>query len=160
MIKKEEFLLGFNGHSNSYSHYMVLNTTIDAVIAVLNAIDESMCVGSGVERDGHVSFEICKEEPTLIHDITKRLNTIGYADTDWDETYTVCSKNGEDFDDYTARWEPGMFYFRGDFDKSDKTWDAFVEITDNETGAIFHTGAGGIGKKTMLYYKDMVEKHS
>lgn len=161
MITKENFLMEFNGASNSYSTYLVLNTTIDAVIDVLNKIGDidERCVGSGYERDGNVGFEIFGETPELIHDITKELQTIGYADTDWDSTYTACSKNGSDFDDYTAEWEPDMHYYRGDFDEDDDSWDAFVIITDNTTGTQFHTGAGAVDKEIEQYYADMVAKH-
>ena len=162
MITKESFLTEFNGHVNRYSKYLVLNTTIDAVVDVLNAIDTNMCVGSGEAIDGHVSFEICKESPMLIYKITKKLQTIGYADTSWDETYTVCAKNGEDFDDYTADWEPDMHYLReDDFEEDEEPiWDAFVIITDKSTGAIFYTGGGAVDSEVEQYYAEMIKKHS
>ena len=159
MITREKFFKEFNGHENSYSSYLVIGTTADKVIEFLNQYDENLCIGSGVEENGNVSFEICKELPDLIYDITKALNTIGYADMDWDATYTVCAKNGEDFDDFTAEWVPDMFYYRGDFDEDDDTWDAFVIITDNQSGATFNTGAGAVDEYVMRYYEDMVNNH-
>jgi len=159
MITKETFFKEFNGHANRYSRYLVINTDVDSIIKVLNEIDPNMCVGSGAEIDGNVYFEICKEEPTLIYNITKKLNTRGYADTDWNETYTICAKNGDDFDDFTAKWVPDMHYYRGDFDEDDDTWDAFVTITDNESGAVFETGAGAVDESVMLYYESIVDEH-
>lgn len=162
-ITKESFLMDFNGFNCSYSSYLVLNTTVEAVIDVLNTIgiDENY-VGSGHEANGNVGFKILKESPQLIHNITDKLQTIGYADTDWDSTYTVCSKNGNDFDDYVAEWEPGLHYLREeDMEEDDEEcWDAFVCITDNTTGTEFHTGAGAVDKETEEYYADMVAKHS
>ena len=165
MITKEKFLMDFGGHGNSYSSYLVLNTTVDDVIRVLNEIDENMCVGSGEVQDNHVYFEVCKESPELIYLITSKLNTIGYADIDWEATYTVCAKNGEDYDGFKAEWLPDMHYCRDDElcedeDEENALWDAFVVITDNETGAVFNTGAGAVDKEIEEYYADMVETHS
>lgn len=159
MVTRESFFEEFNGHYTSYSSFLLINTTVEAVINLLNDIDESMRVGSGYESNGNVGFEICKESPLLIYELTRKLKTTGYADIDWDSTYTVCAKDGLDFDDYSAEWEPNMFYYRGDFDEDDNTWDAFVRITDNATGTVFHTGAGGVDEETMNYYRKMVESH-
>ena len=155
MITKESFLQEFNGHSNSYSRYLVIGTTIDAVIDFLNNYDPEMCVGSGYEKNGNVSFEIFGELPDLIYEITEKLQTIGYADTDWDVTYTVCAQNGENFDDFSAEYDPTGFCFRDD----DDLWDAFIIITDNSTGAEFLTGAGAVDEEVMEYYQNIVETH-
>ena len=159
MITRDSFLEDFGGHGNSYSSFMVLNTTIDEVVAVLNSIDETMNVGSGWEHDGHVGFEVNGALPSLIYAITAKLHTIGYADTDWDVTYTVCARDGEDFDDYTAEWDDGLHYLRDDGFDEEELWDAFVLITDHETGAVFYTGAGAVDGDIERYYADMVKKH-
>lgn len=155
MIERESFFREFNGHANSYSRFLVLNKTAEEVIKVLNDIDSDMTVGSGNEENGAVYFEICKELPDVIYKITKALNTTGYADIDWNATYTVCAKNGDDFDGYTADWLQGMHYYRDE----DGLWDAFVDITDKETGVVFHTGAGAVDREIEQYYADMVKSH-
>ncbi len=160
MITKEKLLTPFNGHVNRYSKYLVLNTTVDAVIDTLNSIDPEFCIGSGKEENGHVSFEICKESPMLIYKITKKLQTIGYADTSWDETYTVCAKNGEDFDDYIAEWEEHCLA-EDDYDEDEvPMWNAFVIITDKSTGATFYTGGGYVDAEIEQDYAKMVQNHS
>ncbi len=163
MITKDEFLKDFGGHGNSYASYLILNTTANDVIRVLNEIDPDMCVGSGIEHtDGSVSFEICKELPNLVYDITHKLHTIGYADIDWNVTYTVAAKDGSDFDDYYAEETYGSFCLNDDnYDEDDEEalWDAFVTITDKSTGVQFYTGAGAVDREIMEYYQEMIDKH-
>lgn len=155
MITKENFTTEFDGHFDRYSCYLIIGTTINDVITFLNSYNGDICIGSGEEENGNVHFEIINDSPNLVYNITKALNTIGYADTDWYATYTVCAKNGKDFNDFTAEWEEDGFYYRDD----DDLWDAFVKITDHQSGAVFHAGAGAVDEDTMLYYKDIVKTH-
>lgn len=167
MIRKEEFLKEFNGHCNSYSSFMVIDVEIDDLIRVLNEIDPDMCAGSGIISGRSISFEICKESPDLIYDITRKLHCRGYSDIDgwYGDTYMEAAKDGEPFDDFKAEWTNGAPE-RRDWDTDDTNkpdeeidWDSFVTITDNATGETFNTGGGAVDYKTMTYWKDIVDKH-
>ena len=157
MITKESFLQEFNGHSNWYSKYLVLTDDIDRLIKVLNNINPLMCVGSGSvnEDEKSISFEICKESPGLIYDMTKELQVKGFADTAWDNYYTIVAENGVDSEDYYAEWEAGSPYIRDD----DDTIDSFINLIDPKTGVTFYSGAGAVDAETFAYYKDIVAGH-
>lgn len=171
MITKEDFLTDFNGHGNAYSSYMVIDTNVDVLVKVLNDIDPDMCVGSGQisETGRSIYFEICKRLPDLIHVITSKLNCKGFADIcGWyGDGYMEASDCGLSYDDYTAEWANEDQPERRDYDHEDPgsisdseiEWDAFVDITDNGSGEIFHTGEGCISYDTMQMWKDIVEKH-
>ena len=162
MIIKENFLTEFVGRANQYSSFLILNTSVDEVIRVLNQIDPDMCTGDGYIDGNHVGFIIFKCYPELIYDITERLQTTGYADEEWEYYKTCCARNGEYFRDYAIDWEEEGLPCRNDYGKEDEddedvSWDAFIDITDNETGAVFHSGGGAVDYETMLYYKEMVD---
>ncbi len=159
-ITRKSFTKSFDGANSSYSSYLLANTTIDKVLDVLNnknileydRLKEDFC--DAREENGNVSFIIFGEFPTLIYDLTYELHTTGFADTDWDVTYTIVSKDGKDYEGYSAEWLDGCPCAR-----EDDCYDAFVIITDEETGAVFNTGAGAVGEDILKYYADMVRKH-
>ena len=76
MVTEKDFLTEFNGHGNAYSSYMVIDVELKDLIKVLNDIDPDMCVGSGQVSDNgrSIYFEICKELPDLICEITEKLH--------------------------------------------------------------------------------------
>ncbi len=157
MITKEEFLLEFGGHANWYSSFMVIDVTLDDLIRVLNEIDPDMCVGSGTVSDTgrSISFEICKEDTSLIYDITRKLHCRGYSDIGgwFGEGYMEAAIDGDMSDDFKAEWtndEP---------EKEGTAWDAFVTVTDNESGEIFYTGEGAVDYDIMLHWKEIVDNH-
>lgn len=153
MITRDRFFHKFNGHKCSYSSFLVLHANANQIIKVLNMIDPYMAVGSGEEKDGNVYFEVCGEYPNRIHFITAQLQAKGFADTNWDETYTLCSVNGHNSDDFIAEWISHKYNTDND------SWDAFVELKDPDTGAVFNTGAVGTSKDIESYYADMVRNH-
>lgn len=155
-MKKDEFMRPFKGASNSYSTFTVLNTSINDVIVVLNKINPNMVACGGEEdKNGNVRFYAFKEFPTLIHQITKELRTVGYADINWDFNEFVASKNGEPYDGFSAKWSDGSPFCMSDDDE----WAAFIEITDNKTGYVFHSGAGSVCTEVKQYYESIVRKH-
>lgn len=162
MITKEEFLMEFAERGNQYSNFLILNTSVDEVIRVLNQIDPDMCAGDGYVDGNHVGFIIFDYYPELVYDITKELHTTGYADEGWELYEICCARCGKDYDGYSACWTDGPYLHDSDDDEDDEyaTWDAFFDIVDNETGIVFHTGAGAVDKDTMLYYKNIVDNHS
>lgn len=175
MITKKEFLTEFNGHGNAYSSYMVIDVGLQDLIKALNEINPDMCVGSGVvSKNGKsVYFEICKELPDLIADITAKLHCKGFADIGgwYGSGYFAACYDGEEYDDYTADWMndcperhdydyPDYDYDDEDNDAdTDMEWDAFVVVTDNETGEVFYTGEGAVDYETMLMWEELVETH-
>ena len=160
-MELKDLMLPFNGHCNSYSSYLLLNVTPQQVLNMLNRLDIDDA-GNGYVVDGkHFGFEIEKSEVNLIYIFTKELNTIGYADTAWDEVYTLVAKNGEDYDGFTAKWTDGSPYNREDELEGDKgLWDAFITYVDNETGAEFNTGSGVVEKEIVDMYKKVIDAHN
>ena len=175
MITEKEFLTEFNGHGNAYSSYMVIDVKLPDLINALNEIDPDMCVGSGVvsENGKSISFEICKCLPDLIVDITAKLHCKGFADIGawYGSGYFEASYDGGEFNDFTAEWEDDnpdrRDYNYPDYDYDDEEndadvdmdWDAFVLITDNESGEIFHTGEGACSYEVMQQWEDLVDTH-
>ena len=168
MITKKEFLTEFNGHGNAYSSYMVIDVGLQDLIKALNEINPDMCVGSGVvSKNGKsIYFEICKELPDLIADITAKLHCKGFADIGgwYGSGYFAACYDGVEYDDFTAEWEDDNPYRRDDDctdcdDDDDTLWDAFVLITDNESGETFHTGEGAVDYESMLMWEDLVDNH-
>ena len=171
MITKEDFLQEFNGHGNAYSSFMVINIKIDDLIKALNDIDPNMTVGSGTvsetEKGSSIYFEICKRTPDLIYNITEKLKCKGFADIGgwYGDGYMVAANCGKDYDDYTAVWADEDQPCRRDYDvdkdlpDEEIYWDAFVEVTDKESGESFNTGEGCICYESMKYWRDIVEKH-
>ena len=161
MITKEEFLRKIAGRANRYSSFLILNTSVDEVIRVLNQIDPDMCAGDGHVDGNHVRFIIFKYYPELVYDITKELHTTGYADETWQEFVTCCARNGENFKDYSIKWadENGPSRYDPDEPGADEEvlWEAFIDIVDNKTGAVFHSGTGAADYDLMMYYKNMVD---
>lgn len=158
----KSFTMAFNGFSNRYSRYKVAwslpwKQDIHVVIDALNDLGiDPESVGDGYQNeDGSVSFKIFKGSPQLIYRITEKLHCIGFADTDWDDTYTVVAKNGQEYNCYNAEWTNGCPYLREEGD----CWDAFVTLSDQHTGATFNTGAGAVSKDVYEYYKNMVDTH-
>jgi hypothetical protein len=175
MVTEKDFLMEFNGHGNAYSSYMVIDVELKDLIKVLNDIDPDMCVGSGQVSDNgrSIYFEICKELPDLICEITEKLHCRGYSDIGawYGAGYFTASCNGEEFDDFSAEWEENMpdrrdwDYTDYDYDNeendadADMLWDAFVLITDNESGETFHTGEGACDHEQMEVWEDLVMNH-
>ena len=170
MITKESFLRDTHGHNCRYSTYMLIGQkiTIEGVIDMLNHIDvnqlsyreplgQAVANGKKVHgKDGYraVTFTINKEMPTLIYTFTSALECIGYADTDWDQSYFIAAQDGSDFDDFTASWQDEFPYYR-----EDDCWDAYVEVVDNTTGMLFYTGSGACEEDVRDYYEDLVNPH-
>ena len=163
MITKNDFLQEFNGHYNAYSSYTVLMTNMDKLIDVLNEIDPDMVAGSGKADDKSISFEICKQMPNLISDITEKLNCVGFADIGgwYGAGYFVATENGTEYNDFTAEWTDDSPLKRDDDDVPDEEadWDAFVTITDNKTGVIFYTGEGAVDYETMQMWENLINTH-
>ena len=181
MITKQDFLTDFHGHGNAYSSYMVIDVKLDDLIAALNKLNPDMCVGSGriSETGRSIHFEICKESPDFIGDITYELHCIGYADMGawYGEAYFVAYKDGAEFDDFKAEWRDDCperrDYDYGPDDEVDEDgeplseeeldqkmdWDAFVTITDNFSGEKFETGDGAISYDQLDKWKDLVNNH-
>ena len=175
MITKDSFMNDFDGHGNAYSTYMVIGVSLKDLIGALNEINPDMCVGSGKidKRHRAITFEICKESPDLIYDITKKLNCQGYADEGaWYGTaYFMAAKNGKDFNDFKAEWRDGSpdrrdwenpdYDYDAEFSNPDEDmlWDAFVLITDHQTGAKFYTGDGAIPYEDVDMWSELVNKH-
>lgn len=164
-MTKEGFTKPMTGASGSYSNYCLCNTNMDDVIKMLELFgysDENVI--NGYEQDGAVYFTLWGELPDMIYSFTTRLQTHGYADIDWERTYTICADKGTDSDDFTAEWvdenAPVLREWDGwSKDDEDAEYDAFITITDNKTGAIFSTGAGAISGHILEEYRKMVENH-
>ena len=157
MITKATFLKPFGGHGNSYSSFTVVDVWLDDLIDALNAIDPEMIVGSGEIEEHCIRFEVCKTQPGLIHDITAKLHCKGFADTGawYGPGYFEASYDGAETDEFTAVWESGCPDHRADED----VWDAFVIVTDPDTGVIFSTGDGAVSAEDLAYWQDLVRKH-
>ena len=155
-LTKDKFFEEFACFNNTYSTYLIMNKSTDEVINMLNDMGFNPDdIGNGCETEHGVSFVICKGNPEYIYDFTKRLNTRGYADTDWDDTYTECAENGEWFDNFKAEWTDGHPHLM-----DDEEWEnVFVTITDIETGERFYTGTGMGGDVTFRYYNNMINRH-
>lgn len=158
-MTREDFFKKRN-HAVAYSKFMLIDIDENTLINEINKIDPNIIVSSGSIGKRSITFEIDKISPVFIHTLTARLNTIGYADTSWDNYLIVCSKNGKTYDKYTASLNPDTFYYRGYYDDGDDTWDAFIQIKDSVSGEIFESGAGAVDENTMLFYKNFVENHS
>ena len=167
MLTIKDFKKKFNGHNKSYSSVMLIGRclTIQDVVNTLNEltpefIDENSTIGSGYGRASKeagydvVGFEICREMPDIVFPLTAKLKCTGYADVNWDETYFVAAKNGENYDGFSANFAEGCPEYR-----EDDCWDAFIDIMDDETNEVFSTGAGAVNDEQMLYFKDIVRKH-
>ncbi len=171
MITEKEFLSQFNGHGNAYSSYMIIDVKLVDLIKTLNDINPDMCVGSGQisKNKRSIYFEICKELPDLIYDITGKLKCKGFADIGgwYGDGYMEASDCGKEYNDYTANWANMDQPDRRDFDYEDPDeiddedieWDAFVDVTDNESGEIFHTGEGCISYESMKMWEKIVDTH-
>ena len=175
MITENEFLTEFNGHGNAYSSYMVIDVELSDLIKALNEINPDMCVGSGKvsETKRSIYFEVCKELPDLISDITSRLHCKGFSDIGgwYGSGYFEASFDGEEYNDFTAEWTddspsrrdwdyPNYDYDDEDTDADeDMLWDAFVTITDNESNETFYTGEGAIDHETLEMWEDLVDTH-
>lgn len=166
MITITSFMTPFQGHANAYSTYRLIGKklSIKNVVNRLNIFHiHDKAVGNGkienLDNDWNcVTFEICKESPSLIYDMTSAAGCIGYAD-DWDGHYILATKNGKDFSNFTTRWDgPDMPYERDDGTKDCPLFDAFVKITDNESGYTFEAGTGACEKFTVDYYQALVDK--
>ena len=170
MITKAEFLKDCGGHDGGYSSYMVVDVSLDDLIDALNEINPDMRVGSGrVSETGRsIYFEICKETPDLIGDITAMLHCRGFADMGawYGEAYFTAYSDGEESDDFIAEWQEG-FPERRDLDHKnadelsdeDIEWDCYITVIDKVTGEKFETGDGAVSYDVMLKWRDMVENH-
>ena len=161
-LTKEMFFAPFDGHGNAYSSYMLIGVTVDEVINMFNKtnlVEYAESIGSGKydEAGGSVSFEICKETPALIYDMTGILNCKGFADMDtWYGTPCfLAADNSKDYDDFTAKWETDNPYEYED----DGIWDAFFSVTDKKSGAVFHTGFGAVDEETKEHMEEIVIQH-
>ncbi len=163
MITKEDFFTDFNGHNSKYSSFMLIGATAEQVINAVNKLLEKYTgrketpVGSAYETEDPsvVCFEACKTDPYFIYPLTRELHCKGFADTAWDD-YAFCSaEDGNDYHGFTADWEHGEPILREEGD----CYDAFVTVTDNETGITFFTGAGAIDEETVDYYRTIVDEH-
>lgn len=173
MILKEDFMTEFDGHCNAYSSYMVIGVKLKDLLKALNEINPELCVGSGRLGKNSISFEISGELPSLINDITAKLHCKGFADIDswYGAGYFEASYDGKEYNDYTAKWEDGSPERRDydypdyDYDSEDSNpdvdmdWDAFVLITDNESGENFCTGEGAIDYEQLQYWTEVVKTH-
>lgn len=164
MITKSSFLKQFNGHGNAYSSYMVIDVKLEALIRVLNEIDPDMCVGSGQISDTgrSIYFEICKELPELMADISEKLHCKGFADiAGWyGDGHFEAYADGEEFNDFTAKWDDDQpIWLNKDAEDEESEWDAFVTVTDNQSGETFYTGEGAISYESALMWKELVETH-
>ncbi len=159
-MKLRDLMQPYDGHCNSYSTYLLLNVSPQQVLNMLNRLDIDGAGNGYILDDRHFCFEIEKSEVNLIYIFTKELNTIGYADTAWDEVYTLVAKNGEDYDGFTARWTDGTPYNREGESNGDKgLWDAFITYVDNENGAEFYSGAGVVEKDIVDMYQRVIDAH-
>lgn len=161
-MMREKFFREFTAANSSYTRVLLIGVTADQVISALEKniylIPEDHILGGEEEKVGDittVSFVIFGKMPDIIYWLTKKLNCRGYADTDWDATYTVCADKGEDTTDYKAQWYDGSPCLREEGD----CFDAFVTITD-PTGAKFETGAGAVPYDIMQYYRGIVERRA
>ncbi len=162
----KSFTKEVSGHYKRYSNYLVCDSTIEEVMRVLDSLGlQDGDATNAVDINGNVYFEVHGGQPTLIYEITRALHKQGYADTDWDSTYTICAYDGKDSDDFTAEWvdekAPVLREWDGYEERDeDALYDAFVTLVDKKTGAVFATGAGAINREVADYYKDIVEKHA
>ena len=161
MITKKEFLNDFGGHGNTYSSYKVLTNDLDAVIAALNEINPEMCVGSGVVEEGAIYFEICKEGPDLIYDITAKLHCVGFADMGawYGQGCFEAAKNGKEYDGFYAEWRDDCPYDRYEEGEDEQNYDVFVTVVDRETKITFPTGEGAACTDALFYWTNLVNEH-
>ncbi len=167
-MTEKEFMTEFNGHANAYSSYMVIDVELSELLKTLNNINPDMCVGSGVVSKRGISFEICKELPDLIYQITKELNCKGFADIGgwYGAGYFLAAKDGEDYDDFSAYWTDGNPERRDweypepeNISDEDVDWDVFLFVKDNGSGEIFYTGEGAVDYESMKMWKELVDSH-
>lgn len=166
-IVRESFLQEFNGHSNAYASYCVIGVQLDDLLRALNKINSNMLVGSGVVSEKAITFEICKESPELIADITRELHCTGFADIDawYGEGYFVAYKDGAEYDGFTAVWDDDCPRFRDedaeeDAEEEDALYDCFLTVTDIESGVEFSTGCGGVDSEQKAKWEAIVNSHT
>lgn len=162
MLSKEDFTRTCTEFPTGFSSFLIIGRGIDEVFDVLVAEDENMCAVNAEETDGNTYFDAFGVFPDLVYTITGKLHTTGYANTGWDATYTICAKNGDDFEGYIAEWSDGSApdYGTDEIEGDNGEYDAFVTITDTESGAVFKTGGGCVSRDEAEAYEDMVQKHS
>ena len=169
-MNKTDFLAAFDGHSNAYARFKVIDVKLDDLVTALNKLRPNGCFGSGQISDRGIYFEGCKESPDgLLSELTAELHCKGFADIDawYGSPYFVAYKNGTEYNDYTASWgygspSPYMMYMPvvpdGNEDMCDE-WAAFVIVKDNESSEIFYTGAGCVDTETKELFADIVKNH-
>ena len=163
MITRDDFFEEFNGHGNAYSSFMVIGVSVDDLLKALNKINPDMWVGSGyVSESGRaIYFEICKELPELMGEISAELQCVGFADIGawYGEAFFFAYNCGEDYDDFTAEWQDHQPELVSDVNDEEWLWNAFVTVTDNSSGETFFTGDGAIDYESLDKWRELVREH-
>lgn len=172
------------GHGNWYVHFELIGKelTVDKVIDLLNKIydnDELWTISEGKVKEANgftvVSFDkhkgniddIDRMTSMLECDrITSMLECSGYAEIPWEDDYFIVhSENGvrKNNEGFVAEWAENMPYAREDYNndvpESDREYDAFIRITDKNSGVSFQSGRGAIGSGPLKLLTDFVDKH-
>ena len=152
----------------AYTRYMVTGVRLDDLLNALKEINPDMNTGEIKEEKNCISFEIGRKTPELMQTITEKLHCRGFADIGawYGSAYFAAYDNGETYDGFTAGWTDGSperreydFINGEDIPDEDITWDAFVTVTDKETGAVFYTGDGAVSHDEMLAWQEFINRH-
>lgn len=163
------------GHGNWYVHFELIGKelTLDKVIDLFHKIydnDELWTISEGKVKEANgftvVSFDKHKGNIDDIDRITSMLECSGYAEIPWEDDYFIVhSENGvrKDNEGFIAEWAENMPYAREDYNndvpESDREYDAFIRITDKNSGVSFQSGRGAIGSGPLKLLTDFVDKH-
>ena len=165
-----------DGFCHEYTSAAITNTTIEQVVAVAKRFCEyhkafypkfESTFGNGKEENNVVTFTAYRCDPV---DIAKYFSThlpdsVVFADTDWDYHEVVIVKNGEQYQNYTARWkdgeEPEEYYSEYDEECEDGViaYDCEVILQDKKSGYEFYTGGCECTENEFTTYRHMIDKH-